>query len=222
MRPQTRAAELTEEAHILKKHLLAPLALVAAVAFTGCSVESAASVKEKADSDSAGIVVDEADAKNAESTDSGSDEADTEPAAEEVPATASLGDTVEVGDWDVTVTQVALNANRAIAQSNMFNDKPKGQYVLVTYKAKYNGADRTADINWGLDWSFTGTNSRVYDPAMAVTPADNKEWPTEVRKGGVLKQLAVFDLKGKVIKGGTLTVESMTPDFETVYADFTV
>lgn len=195
----------------MKKIALVPVVLAAVLAVTGCTPEeTAAEVKE---SGSAAKVT-EKDKKGG-----GAENASAE---EESPATAKIGDTVVVSDWEVKVTGVAMNANGTIQQANMFNDKAKGQYVLVNYTATYTGDQRMSDATMDLSWSFTDTANNVHDQAYQVTPADNQSWPTEARKGGTIKQQVLFDLKPNAIKGGILTVEAMDANFDTVYADFIV
>lgn len=194
------------------KHAIIPtVVLVLGLGLTACTTETPAKVKSDStpstsvDSDGDGDVV----VEEAESTD--------EP---EQPEVASLGDTMIVGDWEIKVVEVAKNANDVVHQSNMFNDKPKGQYVLVTYKATYTGDERTADIFSDLTWTMTTSDQQTHDQASEVTPADNEEWPTTARKGGTVKGQAVFDVQGNLIKGGLLSVEGYDDDYDTVYADF--
>lgn len=179
--------------------------LLLAVGVAACDDDNEAKVKEKGDG-SAKIV------------DSDNDEA-AEPAAEDDNA-AQLGDTVELGDWEVKVTNVQLNGNETIQSANEFNEKPKGQYVLATYEATYVGDDRTSDTMFELTWTYTGSDNQVYEPAPAVTPGD--EWPSEARSGGTVKQDAAFDVPKKAIKGGTLSVETYDDELENIYADFAV
>ena len=197
------ASPVSEESK-MKKYSVVPFALAAVLAVGGCAIEETpAQVK-----DSGTAKVKDGKDKKASAEDA------------ETPSEASLGDTVVVGDWDVTVTGVGMNANDVIAKANQFNDPAKGQYVLVTYKANYTGAERTSDVMWDLSWSLTGANQKVNEPAIVVTPADNQSWPTEARKGGTVKQQVAFDVPPSQLKGGLLTVEGMTAGFDTVYADF--
>jgi len=181
---------------------------VSVVTLTGCELATEKSAKVR-DKGSAKVVDGKKDLEKV--------------AAEEATSeTATLGDTVVVGDWEVKVTEVNLNADSTIARANMFNDKAKGRFVLVTWKATYTGAERTADA-WGdLRWSFTTTDNKVHDEASAVTPADNQSWPTEARRGGTVEGQSVFDLIPAKTSGGLLTVEGYDDSFDTVYADFTV
>lgn len=197
-----------------KNILLLPAAALTAIALvSACGSEKEAKVVSRGDS-SASVVQ--------------SSSSVTGKAAHKMPAsakpseTAKIGDTVAVGDWDVKVTKVQLNANDVMRHANMFNDKPKGQYVLVTYQATYKGNERTADTMVDLQWTYTTTDHQVHQTAAAVTPGDNQEWPTQARKGGTVKQQVSFDLAPAKIKGGTLSVQGYTKDFDEVYADFTV
>lgn len=208
------------------RKFLSALAVTAAVVIAGTACEEkAAEVSHKADSDSS-VVKDEAAPATPEPepivVDDAADTVVDEPEPEVEPAetTAVVGDTVEVGDWSVTVTEVALNANEVIHRANQFNEQPKGQYVLVTYDATYQGGERTADAYMDLTWSLTGSDNKIHDEAYAVTPADNDEWPTEARKGGTVTVQVTFDVKPDVLTGAILSVEGYDANFDSTYADF--
>jgi len=197
--------------------IIGSMAVVGAIFGTVACEEKPAEVSKKADHSQ--VVVEE---PTEPSEDVVVEEAPTEEVEEVEPAatTAVVGDTVEVGDWSVKVTEVALNANTAIHQANMYNDKPKGQFMLVSYEATYNGAERTADAESDLSWSITGSDNQVIDYASVVTPADDQEWPSEARKGGMVTGQVAFDINPAMLTGGILSVEGYTVDYDTVYADF--
>jgi hypothetical protein len=65
-----------------------------------------------------------------------SDEPDA-PSEDAAPEVTPVGTKVAVGDWEVKVTKVQLNAANVIQGANEFNEKAAGQYVLVTYEASY-------------------------------------------------------------------------------------
>lgn len=148
-----------------------------------------------------------------------SSEETTEPSA---PETYAVGDTAEVGDWSIKVSEVERNANKTIAGVNEYNDKAKGQYVLVTFEATYNGSERQSNVNSDLRWSLTGSDQQVVDTVYETTPADEAEWPDEARKGGTVKQQILFDLKPNLIKGSLLSVEGYDSNYDEVYADFAI
>jgi hypothetical protein len=129
-----------------------------------------------------------------------------------------LGDTVKVGDWMVRVTAVNTNANAVIHSANMFNDPPKGQYVLVTYTAKYTGHDRTGDPTMDLEWTMTTPDHKVHDTAMAVTPSEEGNgWPTETRTGGTVRGQEAFDVPAAQVHRSLVSVQDFLDDN---YADF--
>jgi|GEM_PF-6870022 len=151
----------------------------------------------------------------------------TEPPATETTTadpspTTEIGERVSVGSWDIRVTKVVKNANTIIEHANEFNDRPRGQFVLVTYEATYTGTERTGATWLHLTWSFTSADGKVSETASQVTPADNQEWPDEARPGGTVRQQEVFDIPADQIGGGILTVEADDENYETVYADFPI
>jgi hypothetical protein len=203
--------------------IIGSLAVIGAMAGTVACQEQPAPVSKKADHSKV-VVKDKPAAEPStdvvveEPTETATPEITPEPA----DTTAKVGDTVQVGDWSVTVTEVVLNANDVIRKANMYNDKPKGQYVLVTYNATYTGDERTADVDMDLTWTMTGSDNKVVDNAYAVDPSDEQSWSTEARKGGTVTQQVNFDINPAVLTGAILSVEGYTADYDTVYADFSL
>lgn len=153
----------------------------------------------------------------------GLERTDDEP--EKVPTvtpTAAIGEVVSVGVWDVEVTKLVKNADEILADPDLYNSKPRHQYVLVTYRATYNGEERKADVAFDLTWTFTSSSSKVFDTSFATTPADDREWPGEARPGGTVRQQVVFDVPADQISGGTLTVEAYDDNFDEIVVDFPV
>jgi hypothetical protein len=198
------------------RNLAALSAAALLLTLTACTQEPAEVVKDTSSTSQNEDTQATSDEPSSDIVDEGTEAVSDEDSAPEDTLTA-LGETVRMSDWDVTVTKVLLNANADIAKANMFNDKPKGQYVLVTYKAKYTGNERKADVTWDLTWSWSTPDGKVHDQSYNVTPADDKDWPTETRKGGTVEQQVLFDIKPKQIKGSILSVE----DWDN-YADFAV
>jgi len=205
------------------------VAVALALGLTGCidGDERMGKVKERS-SVSPGEVIDTTEATAGDSATAEASATEESTAFEEsvteepTPTGTQVGDLVEVGSWDIRVTKVQTNADEIIEHANSFNDKARGQYVLVTYKATYTGSERTADVTNDLSWSFTSADSRVFDGASQVTPADNQEWPYEARNGGTVQQQEVFDIPAGQIKGGILTVEAYDENYDTIYADFPI
>lgn len=153
--------------------------------------------------------------------DSDAPEASDEEQPEAAPDPSTIGDTVEVGDWSVTVVGVSANADPAIKKANQFNDSAQGHYVLVDFEATYNGDERTADAS-ELTWTFTTSDADVLSEASAVTPKDSEAASTQVRSGGTVRGDAVFDVDPAVYSGGLLSVETYDDDYNTVFVDFAI
>jgi hypothetical protein len=202
----------------------AVVAVATLIALVGCAAEEPAAVKEETDAPV--VVVTETatetvPAVDAEASASSTPEpTEVETTAPSPPAAPELGDLVTVGEWDVKVTDVVLDAAAQMKAANMFNRPAKGQYMLVTYEATYTGNKRTADVWLDLSWSFTTSDSRIHDASSKVTPADTQEWPTEARTGGTVRGQQVWDVEKDLVKGGILTVEGYTKNYNEVYADF--
>ena len=131
--------------------------------------------------------------------------------------TTAIGDLVTIGDWDIRITKVTQDADDIIAGANMFNDKPRGQYVMVTYDATYHGTERTGDVEMGdLWWTFTTPDQKVHETSWQVDPASNQNWPTETHPGGTVRAMEVFDIKGPITPS-LITVEDYMLE---EYADF--
>lgn len=194
------------------KMMLTLAAALTALLLTGCAEEKQAEVTNSGEP--AEVVDDGA-------TEAAADGAGDQDEASE-QATAALGDTVAVGTWEVRVTKVVRNADQVLTKANQFNDKPSGQYVLVTYQATYGGDERTGDAMFDLSWSLTTNDAQVHETAAAVTPADSESWPTEARKGGSIRGQVVFDVAAAKLPGSLLTVETLDESFDTVFADFAV
>ena len=196
------------------------LASVAFITLAGCGADKPAAVKEEAETPAVVVETEAAESTDPDPTESA--EPEPEPEETTAPSMPTLGDLVTIADWDVKVTKVVLDASAQMNAANMYNDKPKGQYVLVTYEATYTGAERTADTFADLTWTFTTSDNKVNDQSYAVTPADDEEWPTSARTGGTVNGQVSFDLPKSLIKGGILTAEGYDENFDVSYADFAV
>lgn len=156
------------------------------------------------------------DEEDAEPSDTATEEAEPEAAAEP----SAIGDSVELGDWTITITEVEKNANATIAKANEFNDAPKHQFVMLTYEAVYNGEERTASVDADLTWSLTTSDAQVLDPSSQVTPAENQNWPTTVRTSGTARGQVVFDVDPTLLDGGIVGIESYDADYDQIFVDF--
>lgn len=130
-------------------------------------------------------------------------EAPVEASGDVVP----LGTPAQVGDYEVTVDAVQLDANEVVAGANQFNDPPTGQYVLATLTVTYNGTDEGFP---GMDLTaiFHGSDSRQYSDSdcSAVTPDDSMQTPT-LNPGGVDTFEFCMDVAPEGLAGGRLSIE---------------
>ena len=142
------------------------------------------------------------------------DPLDSSDPASATKATNHVGDTVLVADWQVKVTKVVLNDDRALHAANQFNDKPKRgtHYVLVDYTAKYTGSERTADTEFDLDWNLTQRDAKVLDDTFEDT---GHNYTTKARKGGTVRGEVLFE-------AASPTLVSVSDILGNDYADFSV
>ena len=155
-------------------------------------------------------------------TDEEEDEESTDPGEEtsEAPAEpTAIGTPATLGSWTVTVTDVDEDAGQEIEKANEFNEPATHQYLMVTFTATYNGTERSADADSDLQWSLTGSDAVVLDPASVVTPYENQSEPTEVRAGGTVELQVPFDADPALVTGGLLTVSSWSSEADE-YVDF--
>lgn len=118
-----------------------------------------------------------------------------------------IGESAEVGDYSVTVTDVQLDANDAVQSANTFNDAPSGQYVLATLEVTYTG-DEEGDAWLDLGVQLAGSDARIYDSSscMAVTPNPVIDVPT-LTNGGKGSFDICFDVPVDALEGPVLYVE---------------
>ena len=130
-------------------------------------------------------------------------------AAEVVP----LGVPAQVGDYEVTVDSVELDANATVAAANEFNEPPAGQYMIIQLTATYLGADE-GQPGWDLTAVFHGSDARQYADAecLAVLPDDAMDAPT-LNTGGTDTFQFCMDVPPAAIEDGQLSIEpTMTLD----------
>jgi hypothetical protein len=150
-------------------------------------------------------------------------EAEADPAAEEdvaaAPEAVPLGVPAQVGDYEVTVDAVELDANATVAGANQFNEPPTGQYVILQLSATYLGADEGTP-GWDLAAVFHGSDARQYTDSdcSAVLPDDAMEAPT-LNTGGSDTFQFCLDVPPAAIEGGQLSIEP-TMTFESDAAVF--
>lgn len=118
-----------------------------------------------------------------------------------------LGSPTEVGDYEVTVDSVLLDADAIIAGANQFNEPPTGQYVLAQLTATYQGTDEGSP-GFDLTAILHGSDGRQYSDSdcSAVTPDDAMQAPT-LNPGGADTFEFCMDVPPAALSGAQLSVE---------------
>jgi hypothetical protein len=118
-----------------------------------------------------------------------------------------LGSAAQVGDYEVVVDGVLLDANAIIAEENQFNEPPTGQYVLVQLTAAYTGTDEGTP-GFDLTAIVHGSDGRQYSDSdcSAVTPDDAMNAPT-LNPGGADTFTFCMDVPPAALTGAELSIE---------------
>ena len=120
----------------------------------------------------------------------------------------ALGAVAQVGrEYEVAVTDVNLDATKALLKVNEFNSKPKGQYVLVTLDVTYVG-DKEGDPWLDLTTKLAGSDSRNYDSSTcdAVVARPSMDVPT-LTNGGTATYDVCFDVPAAAVEDPTVFIE---------------
>lgn len=128
-------------------------------------------------------------------------------------AVLPLGEPGQLTEYTVTVDQVTLNGNDAVAAGNEYNSRPAGQYVLVGLTVTYNGDDE-GDPWLDLSTEFIGNDARKYDTSSCsvAIPNEASDVPTLLRSGTASYQVCM-DVPPTAIAGGRVEVsESLSFD----------
>lgn len=135
---------------------------------------------------------------------------------------AAIGATARIGDWEVTITDVDLDATAVVLEENQFNDRPADgrSFVLWSIEATYNGDDSgTAwiDLNWKVVGAAGNSFGSGMDDSCGVVPDDlfNKG---ETFPGGVVTGNVCVSAETEQLDGGTILVEELFGGSRTFFA----
>ncbi|WP_152969876.1 hypothetical protein [Arthrobacter sp. Edens01] len=111
----------------------------------------------------------------------------------------SAGESVQVGDYSVTLVEVNLKANEDVLRRDPDAGAPDHNYVLFEFNALYNG-DATGRTSLDLGPQFIGADSRMYSVLncsmnLGVSYADE---PT-LSKGESATRRVCFDLPAEAL-----------------------
>lgn len=135
---------------------------------------------------------------------------------------AALGTTARIGDWQVTITEVDLDATAVVLEENQFNDAPVPgrSFVLWTVEATYTGEESgTAwlDLSWQVVGSAGNSFGSSFDDSCGVIPNDLFE-QGETFPGGVVTGNVCVSAETAQLDGGTILVEELFGGSRTFFA----
>lgn len=202
---------------------LAMVSLVAAACGGGPASGSGASVVEDvdatadvdgetadADIDDAAEIDDESEAVDPDTAnDADADANDAELGTRDNPL--AIGTQIEMGDWNLAVVSVDLDATEAVLAENSFNDPPAEgrQFVMFGVEATYIGEDSGnawIDFNWAVVGSAGNTFGSSMDDSCGVIP-DPLDDTGETFPGGQVRGNECVAVDADQISGGTIRIE---------------
>lgn len=140
----------------------------------------------------------------------GDDESDADPAPMDTPgsreAPLDIGQQGAVGEWQVTITEVTLDATAEVEAENQFNGPPtNGQYMRMSVETTYRGqTEGTPRLD--LDVTLIGGDAVQYERCDAVVGGSDF---TTVESGGTVTLDLCLDVPAEAIDGGLLFVEPL-------------
>ncbi len=122
-----------------------------------------------------------------------------------------IGTTAKIGDWEVKVTEVNLDADELILATNEFNDPPSegNRYVLADLEAKYVG-DESGDFVWDMMYKFYGSGGNTFDgtDTFAVSPNPIHD-AGETFPGASISGDVLYEVPIDQIEGGAIIMEAL-------------
>ncbi|MEO8083374.1 MAG: hypothetical protein ABI780_06090 [Ardenticatenales bacterium] len=152
----------------------------------------------------------------------------TKPPATEAPAEAGtrnnpvpIGTTHKVGDWEVNIVSVDLDAADTVAAENQFNDPPADghTFVMVNLNAKYVGAE--SGTFWTeISGKVLGSGGNTFSDSCGVIPASLTD-EGETFGGATITGNLCYSAEAAQLDGALLIFEksfSLSDDGRTFFA----
>lgn len=130
-----------------------------------------------------------------------------------------IGTTAKIGDWEIKVTEVNLDADEVILATNEFNDPPSdgSRYVLVDLEANYVG-DESGDIAWDMLYKFYGSGGNTFDGTDTYAASPNPIYEAgETFPGASVSGDVLYEVPIDQIEGGALIIEALLLDDTRVF-----
>lgn len=186
------------------RYVVIALAAVIGIASAGCEVE---------DPDGEGAQVVESPAADEGATDTqAAEDTPDEPALGTRENPVPVGTTVEIGDWEVTLTDVTHDATQQVLETNEFNEEPSEgrQFVMGRWSAKYTGDD--SGTFWiDMSTKFLGSGGNTFGESMeddcGVIPEPIHD-KGETFPDGTVEGNDCWSVPSDQVQGGAIIIEA--------------
>lgn len=120
-----------------------------------------------------------------------------------------LSQEAQVGDWNVAVVSVTLDATASIVDEDEFSDPPQegSQYVLATVDATYTGTE-SSTFWMDVTMKFVGGKGNTFGSPEGFAVPPNPLWNVEEAfTGASITGDALFEVPSDQVSGGVLMLE---------------
>lgn len=188
----------------------AALGMIVALALAGCgdTSEQTAPEETSTEADAAATPTEVEEVAEEPTEEPEEDEAEVGTRENPLP----LGERATLGDYEVAVTAVNLDATDVVMDANEFNEAPAegNTFVLVTLAGTFLG-EENPEGNPGFDLSavIVGSDARQYADfdSLAVPPNPLYDSPT-LEAGGQFEGNALIEMPTEALDGAALFVEA--------------
>lgn len=120
-----------------------------------------------------------------------------------------VGESANVGDWDVTITKILPDANAIVTAKDEYSQPPtKGRYMIVTADIAYAGSDEGTP-RFDLDFVLSGSDAVQYASSSCYARVGERGDST-LEPGGKVSVTLCIDTTPEAVKGASLFVEDRT------------
>ncbi len=122
-----------------------------------------------------------------------------------------VGTRIEMGEWDLAVSEVQFDATDAVLEENQFNDPPVDgrQFVLIAVDATYEG-DESGTAWLDFSWAVVGSQGNAFgtgtDDYCGVIP-DSLDDTGETFPGGSVSGNVCVSVESDQVEGATIRIE---------------
>lgn len=128
-----------------------------------------------------------------------------------------VGEGARIGEWDVTVDRIVVDATAEVQGANQFNDPPMhGRYAKVVYTATYRG-DGEETAAYDLRVVLSGSDHVQYQDTDCQASLGDSNYAT-LEPGGTTTVAACLDAPAAAIAGGLVFVKDQASFDDTARA----